>query len=372
MNLPRSNRPVPRSVLIGANVLLWGIIAAVQAFQNYTATLSEGAPADLLQSFVLQVATYAPWALFTPFLYVYFRRYPIDRLVSVRTLVILPLMTAACITTQIASHTAAMALFPSPASHPRPFWSMYASMLEWLSLPSFLSFAAIVGGCHAVNYYERFRERERAAGILQRQLAEAHLEALQSQLQPHFFFNTLHAIASLIRDNQPEKAVTMIARLSDLFRHTLAKEPSPVISLRKELEFLSAYLEIEQTRFQDRLTIRLQIAPETLEALVPKLILQPLVENAVKHGVAKTSSASTLTVSSRFEQGQVVLRVENDHSALDAGWKEKPDAIGTGNTRKRLDQLYGHNRHFDLRSEGDSVIAEVFIPLEHQPTDQSQ
>jgi len=356
-------------MLIGANLLLWGVIAAVQAFQNYTGTLAEGLPADLLQSLVLQAATYAPWALFTPFLYLYFRRFPIDRLFSIRTLVFLPLIAGACIAAQIASHTTAMALFPSPASHPRPFWSMYASMLQWISLPSFLSFAVIVGGCHAVNYYERFREREQASSILQRQLAEAHLEALQSQLQPHFFFNTLHAIASLVRDHQPEKAVRMIARLSDLFRRTLADEHTHVISLRQELELLSAYLEIEQTRFQDRLNVRLHIAPETLEAFVPTLILQPLVENAIKHGVSKTSSPLTVTVSSGVEEGQLFLRIENDHSVLDPGWMKKPDTIGISNTQKRLDRLYGQNGRFDLRAEGDAVIAEVVIPLEYQPVE---
>ena len=372
MNTRFTTRPVSRSMLIGANALLWGIIAAVQGFQNYTGTLAEGLPADLLQSLVLQAATYAPWALFTPFLYLYFRRFPIDRLFSVRTLVILPVIAGACIAVQIASHTTAMALYPSPASHPHPFWSMYASMLQWISLPSFLSFAVIVGGCHAVNYYERFREREQAGAILQRQLAEAHLETLQSQLQPHFFFNTLHAIASLVRDQQPEKAVRIIARLSDLFRHTLANRHAHVIPLRQELELLSAYFEIEQTRFPDRLDVRLHISPETLEALVPTLILQPLVENAVKHGVSKTSTPLTVTVSSGVAEKQLFLRVENDHSVLDPSWMKKPDTIGISNTQKRLDQLYGQNQRFDLHSEEDSVIAEVVIPLEYQPEEQSR
>jgi two-component system, LytTR family, sensor kinase len=365
-------RSPSRPVLIAADILVWGFIATILAIQNYTATIAEGAQADLFQSFVLQVATYGPWAIFTPLLYFYFRRFPIDRLLSVRTLLVLPGIAAACIALQIGSHTIAMALCPGPSAHPRPFWSMYASMLEWISFPSFLTFSAIVGGCHAVNYYQRFRERERATVALEKELAEAHLQALHSQLQPHFFFNTLHAIASLVRDKQNDAAINMIARLSDLFRLVLAQEQAHRIPLRRELEFLSAYLEIEKVRFSDRLRVEMNIPDETLDVLVPTLILQPLVENAIKYGMSTGTSPGLVRIASQAIDGRLKLSVQNEGSDLSPGWQEKPGAVGVRNTRRRLKQLYGDRHHFDLREENQlGVIAELLIPLEYGESDRN-
>lgn len=363
------SRIFPRRLFWILNFLLWTVIAALQAFQNYVSTVSEGGEADAVQSFLLQLSTFYPWAVFSPFLYAYFRRFPLDKFSSRRTLIVLPLLAIGCITLQIASHTAGMIIFPSPTWHPRGFWEILPDMLWWISFPGFLTFAAIVGACHAINYYQRFRERERITHRLEQELTEARLHALRMQLQPHFFFNTLHAIASLIRDGQGNAAVNMIAKLSDLFRYTLDQVKTQKISLKREIEFLSGYLEIEQTRFSDRLNVVMEIAPETKESLVPTLFLQPIIENSIKHGISRLSAPGTLTVKSERLKDQLVIRVTNDGSGIDPGWENK-GTVGVRNTRQRLKELYGTASQFVLRENGDGrVTAEVIIPFEYPNED---
>lgn len=350
------------------NLLLWTFIAALQGLQSYTSSVSEGMKTDFMREFGIQVMTYYPWALLGPLLFEYFRRFPVERFASVRTLLFLPLVAASCIMLQIASHTWGMILFPYSAERARSFPQMYPEMLRWISLFSTLTFAAIVGVCHGINFYQQYRERERVASTLEKALSDARLQTLQMQIQPHFFFNTLHAIASLVRDRQNDAAVGMIARLSDLFRYTLTQAQTQTIPLRQELEFLSGYLEIERTRFPDRLRVEMQVAPEALDASVPTLILQPLVENAIKHGISHLSSQGVLRIVASVDGGRLELSVENDGPGLSTRWEEKNDAVGILNTRRRLEQLYGPLHHFELREGANHrVIAEMTIPL-HKPS----
>ena len=168
------------------------------------------------------------------------------------------------------------------------FSASSSTNLDW----ALMTYAAIVGLSYALGYYRESQARALKAAQLETSLAEARLKTLEAELHPHFLFNTLHAISSLIH-TQPDSADRMISRLSDLLRITFARSGAARVPLQEELEFLQKYLEIEQTRFQDRLTVKFEIDPETLDAEVPRLILQPLVENAIKHGVAPRSGPGT-------------------------------------------------------------------------------
>jgi len=211
----------------------------------------------------------------------------------------------------------------------------------------------------------RFREGELRASRLQTQLTRAQLEALKMQLQPHFLFNTLHSISALLH-RDPDAADRMIARLGDFLRLTLDNSGAQEVSLRKELEFLTCYLEIERVRFQDRLTTRLDVDPGALDAPVPNLILQPIVENAIRHGVAQTRGAGRVEISAKRENGSLRIRVRDNGPGLraitrpDDGLRE---GLGLSNTRARLEQLYGAAHRFELENAPDGgLLVTLEIP----------
>jgi two-component system LytT family sensor kinase len=200
------------------------------------------------------------------------------------------------------------------------------------------------------RYYRRFREGELRTSRLQTQLTRAQLEALKMQLQPHFLFNTLHSISALLH-RDPDAADRMIARLGDFLRLTLENSGAQEVSLQKELEFLTCYLEIERVRFQDRLTTSVEVEPAALDAPVPNLILQPIVENALRHGIAQTRGPGRVEISAKRANGSLRIQVRDNGPGLaaitrpDDGLRE---GLGLSNTRARLEQLYGAAHRFEL------------------------
>jgi|SRR5579859_2040342 len=213
------------------------------------------------------------------------------------------------------------------------------------------------------TYYRRYREREQQTAALQRELVEARLEALRMQLNPHFLFNTLHAVSSLIHDN-PEAADRVIARLSELLRLSLDQSKPQEVSLHEELAFLDRYLEIELARFSDRLTIEKQIDSSVLGALVPYLILQPLVENAIRHGIEPREDSGHLAISARRNNGHLELRITDDGAGfIPDGTSQPIEGIGLSNTRSRLRHLYGENFRFELaNAPAGGLEARLEIP----------
>jgi LytS/YehU family sensor histidine kinase len=210
------------------------------------------------------------------------------------------------------------------------------------------------------------------ASQLQAQLAQAQLQALKMQLHPHFLFNTLHAISSLMR-RDVDAAERMIARLSDLLRLTLENVGAQETSLRQELEFLESYLEIEKTRFRDRLQVKMDIEPETLDARVPNLILQPLVENAVRHGVAPHAAPGLIEISARLKENKLEIQVRDNGAGLpDARRAQIKEGVGLANTRARLEQLYGAGALFGLsnRDKGGLVVS-LTIPFRVEGKDKA-
>lgn len=226
---------------------------------------------------------------------------------------------------------------------------------------SFIAYWGIVGVTQAFEYYRLYREREVAAAQLQTQLAQAQLQALQMQLHPHFLFNTLHAISALMH-RDVEAAEKMLARLSDLLRLTLESGHTQEVRLKEEAEFLRKYLEIEQTRFQDRLTVEMEIAPETLDALVPNLILQPLVENAIRHGIAPRAQAGTVKICAERRGGALHIEICDDGPGLRPG--NGREGLGLKNTRARLAAMYDGRHRFELSAPAaGGVRVELEIPF---------
>jgi LytS/YehU family sensor histidine kinase len=199
---------------------------------------------------------------------------------------------------------------------------------------------------------------------LETQLAQAQLQTLKMQLHPHFLFNTLNAIAGLVRDSRNKAAVNMLAGLSDLLRYTLENAGKQEVPLKEELEFLELYLDIQQMRFSDRLRVELQIEPETLGALVPNLILQPLVENAIRHGVSRRAASGTIGVSAKRDDALLCIRIYDDGPGLKRDKGRGVECVGLSNTRARLRQLYSEDQRFSLTErEGGGVEATLIIPF---------
>lgn len=214
---------------------------------------------------------------------------------------------------------------------------------------------------HVYEYYFIARRHELNAATLEARLATARLGALTMQIQPHFLFNTLNAISVLVR-TEPETARKMIGHLSALLRQTLAMTDRQEVPLGKELEFVRHYLEIEQTRFNDRLTVRIDVPPDLGDALVPAMILQPLAENSVKHGISKVSGSGTIVVAGCRRDGFLRLAVTN--TGGEWGGDAPAEGIGLANTRARLRHLYADRQEFHLSAGADGVVtAEILLPF---------
>jgi two-component system LytT family sensor kinase len=233
------------------------------------------------------------------------------------------------------------------AQAPAEFLPIFRKSFVGLFGASVVFYTGTVLAWHAATYYREGKDRHLKAVELESMLRKAQLQALRSQLNPHFLFNTLHSIAELVHENPP-LAERMLLRLSELLRSVLHAPPTLELPLADELDFIKAYLEIEQMRLGDRLHVTWDIAPEAQSARVPSLILQPLVENAIQHGIAATREGGTLTIRARKNDHIVELQVSDDGPGLVTKANGPLPGVGLANTRDRLARLYGEQQQFEL------------------------
>jgi signal transduction histidine kinase len=238
-----------------------------------------------------------------------------------------------------------------------------------LRLPSALSvYAAIVAAGYWSWWMARYHRREAQRAQLEAQLAAARLRALRMQLQPHFLFNTLHTIAGHVREGERAVAVDLIARLSRLLRRSLDDAERHEVPLAEEVELLAEYLSLERARFGDSLITRFTIAPDVRRASVPSLILQPLVENALRHGIGPREGPGELTIAARRDNGHLVLEVADDGVGYDPA--RAGAGVGLANTRERLAQLYGDRQRFEIGAgRAGGTVARVEIPFRQDSSD---
>jgi two-component system, LytTR family, sensor kinase len=237
-----------------------------------------------------------------------------------------------------------------------------ASLLSDCLATRLLAYLAIVTLGRSAYYFGLYRTRQTHASELEARLTRTHLQVLKMQLQPHFLFNTLNAVAELVH-TEPEAADQMITRLGRLLRLSLDNAGHQVVPLRQEIDFLRVYLDIEQVRFQDRLQIVWDVAPETLEAAVPTLLWQPVLENAIRHGVTPLAGRGRIVIASHREGTELVLEIRDNGMGLPPGGAPR-EGVGLRNIRERVGQLYGSQAVFTLTAAlGGGVIATLRLPF---------
>jgi len=238
------------------------------------------------------------------------------------------------------------------------FQPIFLSSFAWWSL----IYWTILLASYAFDYYQRYQEGQLKASQLETQLAQSQLAALKMQLHPHFLFNTLHSISALMREDV-EAADQMIARLGEFLRMTLRNSGEHETTLEQELKFLECYLEIEKLRFQDRLTIQIEAEPAALGALAPNLFLQPIVENAIRHGIDRQSNEGVVAISARRSDGRLRVEVRDNGPGLSVK-NDITDGVGLANTRSRLQRLYGDDHHFGMmNAAGGGLVVTLEIPF---------
>jgi two-component system LytT family sensor kinase len=326
-----------------------------------------------------QILTYFP---LTPFVFAFATHYPVERGNWLqRSLLYLAggtIFTAAHITLRGLTpyayfdshiHSWGSAVWDSQAHAFRIRWYIFRQLFFRNVVDDITgTYVPILLVAHAVAYYRRFRERELRASQLESQLANARLQALKSQLQPHFLFNTLHSISALMLTDVLS-ADKMMTRLSDLLRMSFEDNETQVTTLSREIEFVNGYLEIERIRFEDRLNVVLDIAPDTLDAEVPHLLLQPLVENAVQHGISRLSLGGKIRITASHDEHSLHLQVRDNGPGFDncAGPSSRV-GLGLKATRERLETLFGNAQTVEVCAPAEGgVEVRVHIPFRVHP-----
>ncbi|HSA92255.1 MAG TPA: histidine kinase [Terriglobales bacterium] len=344
--------------------------------RNYIAYAAWGEPFPWDRAFLVEMEFSFSWALLTPLVIALARRFPIER---GRLRFVLPLhLVFGCLLAPISAVMSWSFFFLTMAITKNFAWAEFAMRFRssapfviYIGTAGFWMYWVILGAYFGLSYYRLYREQkleaaelEVRASRLQEQLARAQLDALKMRLHPHFLFNTLNTISVLMQEDV-ERANRMLIRLSELLRIALDHQGADQVPLRDEISFLERYLEIQQIRFEDRLSVRFDVEGAALEACVPALILQPLVENAVRHGVARRAEPGRVEVRARAVDGRLLLEVWNDGPGLSEGGEGAANGSGYGlaNTRARLDQHYGAAQRFAVENARSGVLASIEIPF---------
>jgi two-component system, LytTR family, sensor kinase len=339
--------------------LIWGIWALAALFfatQVYMMYLKEERRIPFSQGLFLQGLSCAIWALATPLVLWLARRFRIERNNWRRTVPFHFVVGVALVSSMIVVDYVLYMSYLGRVANITPlniFQNVYYNVDRLL-----LTYWVIVLISHAFNYYNSYRKGELKAAQLGAQLAQSQLEALKMQLHPHFLFNTLHSISALL-NKDVEGARSMIARLGDFLRLTLENGGSQEVTLQQEIEFLNGYLDIERIRFQDRLTTLVRVDPTVLDVRVPNLILQPLVENAMRHAIAN-SDRGRIEVLAEPSNGMLRIQVKDNGPGLQVirAYVNRSKGVGLTNTKARLDRLYGsaHRLEFENEPNGGLVV----------------
>ena len=346
----------------------WAFAGLVLAGSNYVTYLYAGRPLPLGGLVYWNLSSMAVWAALNPLVVALARRFPLERRHWLRNFLIhIPAgfaVLALYTTLYVPLHWLYGVRIVDEPGRWATLGELYVHNFGYDLTRKVLLYWGTLIAVLALDLYRKYHGERLRAAELQTRLAQAQLQSLRMQLQPHFLFNTLNAIAVLIY-RQPEAAEQMVTQLSEMLRISLDRVGVQEVTLRQELEFLGKYLEIERTRFQERLRVEVRVEPSALGACVPNMILQPIVENAVRHGIAPRSGGGRIEISARREGGLLHLAVSDDGRGADEPVEALAarGGLGLANTRGRLSGLYGDRHSFALRSSaGLGMTVTITIP----------
>lgn len=349
--------------------LLWTLLGLLYFSQGLTRRLVSHDPTPWWHLLAAWLLGACAWALLTPGVLWLGREYPIERRNWVPRAAVHLLAGAGFSVFELALESvlySRLHLFPTMGTAREALPQLLAVGFQGGLFDYFM----VLGIQRGVLYYSGYQERSREAlqlelqaSELQSQLMSARLQALKMQLQPHFLFNTLNAIAVLVRQQKSQGAERMLGYLGDLLRRVLDDADAREVPLRRELEYLQIYLAIEQVRFADRLRVEVAVDAASQEASVPQLILQPIVENAIRHGIERRSAAGRIRITAAKVDDTVRLRVQDDGPGLLPGEAREGRGIGLANTRARLRQLYGEEAMLEIENcDHGGVAVTIGIP----------
>jgi hypothetical protein len=347
---PHTRRAIQWGLIFAA----WTVIVLTFAVQAYVFALSRNRPDSFWHEFLVAATEWYVWAALTPLVLFLCRRFRIKSHNWLPT-GLLHLVASVLISLLQLAIQVKFNFLVNPG-YKMTYWRVFYFFATYKLHMNLLTYWVIVALNHGAYYYEQARSRELAWSRMEADLANAQLQVLNMQLHPHFLFNTLNSISALISDD-PRAAHNMVLKLSDLLRSSLNKIEQPEVPLQQELELLECYLSIEQTRFKDRLTIQTEIDPAALRCMVPTMILQPLVENAVRHGIGKHKQADNISITANRENGRLMLEICNRIGSVENGSVTSVRGIGLTNTRARLEQLYGNDHSLEINNREDGGVA---------------
>jgi hypothetical protein len=361
-------------------VVVWAIPAALAIIETYTFARMSGRPFSLVSIVLREGTTWATYGILAPFIFRLANRFPLRTPVAGSHLALHIAGAIVAGTLAAVTGTAAMRLtLVSTDAAQYLAMSVPRMFLSWWlgGLPvAVLSYFAVVGVAHAMSYFREAQQQREDALRLENQLADARLAALQGRLHPHFLYNTLNAITVLVRDGDIARSTRMLELLSTMLRRVLDGSLPQIVSLETEIALLRQYLEIEEVRFSDRLTVVIDVDPRTRSVGVPALVSQPLAENVIRHAVANTSRHVTLSIGARIvstPEGREMLEltVADDGPGLTSGWeRRRVEHTGLSATTLRISTLYGSNGSLGIRAGADGgTISTVIIPYVHVAED---
>ena len=365
---PQPPAPIPRARFVLAGVSVWALVVLGIASQNYSTYAVKGDPEPFGRTLSWAINGWAGWLLLAPIAFWLARRYPVERPHVQRNLLLH--VGAGIVITLVQGLTYYLMERLSGQMWTGTLTTGELILMYLVKNFTFgvLVYAGLVAFAHGIEYYQRFRERELRATQLSALLSKSELEVLKMQLQPHFLFNTLHAISALVHSD-PDSADRIITRLGDLLRMSLQSNGTQEVPLYQELEFVEKYADIQRTRFRDRLEITVRADAEALDAMVPSLILQPLVENSIRHGVEQREERAVISVQGHRRDTRLILTVaDNGPGFPDYILTPVPGrGLGLANTRARLAALYGGDGRLtvgqaDGRTGGQGALVTIDIP----------
>ena len=333
---------------------LWTGLACVDATHNVFAMRHEGMHHVWSKVFFVLALDWLPWALATPWVISLGRRHPPAWRSPQTWLMHMGFIVAIDVVASAWGSALEVAFQPwLPDFESRPFLVTWPLKIYGSVLPAIILYALILAVTYVLDSRARAAAQQTATARLNEQLSSAQLNALQRQIEPHFIFNVLNSISGLVREQKNEAAVSMIVALSDFLRKVAVSSHVPEVQLAQEVEFLENYLQIQEARFAGRLRLDIQVPDELRKAQIPSLVLQPLVENAIKHGIAQRVVGGEVRIAAVHADGMLQLSVYNDGPLLDRDGSAVKDGIGLSNLRTRLKLLYGSD--CDLRLENYGI-----------------